>query len=377
VAKITLDTTASLSFQCTAIANRIKAAATFAGEIVIAFSNRLPTSEHEYRVLQHWIASASNRPVTLIGRARDASHVFQLYQLDLAVQMQSEFITCVDPSAPAPAGAVSPHAPWKVDMGELITLLLRSDQPNKMYPTVVVDEQGVALGLVYSNDFSVRVALAKRRGVYWSRSRNSLWEKGLTSQAVQYLIRLELDCDRDALRFTVRQVGTGFCHLNRRTCWDGDAGMGALFRVLEERVQHADKEPNSYTVKLLRNSTMLHAKILEEAKELVDASDPAHITAEAADVVYFAAVKLASKGIPWHAAEAELDRRSLRVTRRKGDAKPAFLQALAAASSGPAAPLSTAATNTSSVSGDNVVTVLDYGAGNVRSLRYDLRACAR
>src|SRR5256712_5035602 len=44
-------------------------------------------------------------------------------------------------------------------------------------------------------------------------SRQALWEKGATSGNTQELVRVDLDCDRDALRFTVRQRGAGFCHL--------------------------------------------------------------------------------------------------------------------------------------------------------------------
>jgi phosphoribosyl-AMP cyclohydrolase len=63
-----------------------------------------------------------------------------------------------------------------------------------------VDEQGVALGLVYSDDASIRAAVERRKGIYHSR-RRGLWEKGLSSGATQDLIGVTLDCDRDALRF--------------------------------------------------------------------------------------------------------------------------------------------------------------------------------
>ncbi len=42
---------------------------------------------------------------------------------------------------------------------------------------------GVALGLVYSNANSIASAMSCGRGVYWSRSRNSLWRKGDSSGA--------------------------------------------------------------------------------------------------------------------------------------------------------------------------------------------------
>src|SRR5438876_1482163 len=81
-----------------------------------------------------------------------------------------------------------------------------------VWPTVVCDEWGHALGLVWSTRESLARGIAERKGIYWSRSRQALWEKGAASGNTQELVRVDLDCDRDALRFTVRQRGAGFCH---------------------------------------------------------------------------------------------------------------------------------------------------------------------
>src|SRR5438093_5038367 len=86
-----------------------------------------------------------------------------------------------------------------------------------VWPTVVCDEWGHALGLVWSTRESLARAIAERKGIYWSRSRQALWEKGAISGNTPELVRVDLDCDRDALRFTVRQRGPGFCHLERRS----------------------------------------------------------------------------------------------------------------------------------------------------------------
>src|SRR5256884_561632 len=79
-----------------------------------------------------------------------------------------------------------------------------------VWPTVVCDEWGRALGLVWSTAESLARAVEERRGVYWSRSRQALWVKRETSGNTQLLLRVDLDCDRDALRFSVRQHGAGF-----------------------------------------------------------------------------------------------------------------------------------------------------------------------
>lgn len=202
-------------------------------------------------------------------------------------------------------------------LGDVVVSFAKSDRSDGLYTTVVVDEQGVALGLVYSDDASIRAACGRRKGIYHSRKRG-LWEKGLTSGATQDLLAVALDCDGDALLYTVQQNGVGFCHLERRTCWSGDKGVGHLLRTLDDRKKHPVK--GSYTNRLLDDPTLLHNKLLEEAQELIEAKTKEEVAAECADVVYFASVILARSGVQWKDVDSFLDRRSLRVRRRPGNA---------------------------------------------------------
>lgn len=96
----------------------------------------------------------------------------------------------------------------KIDIGAAYSASLITDRPDNLHSTVVVDEQGVALGLAYSDAESISEAFRTRQGVYKSRSRG-LWYKGLTSNSVQQLLRIDADCDKDTIRFTVHQTGTG------------------------------------------------------------------------------------------------------------------------------------------------------------------------
>ncbi|HRQ74198.1 MAG TPA: histidinol dehydrogenase, partial [Phycisphaerales bacterium] len=189
-----------------------------------------------------------------------------------------------------------------------------------LWPTIVCDEAGHALGLVYSSPESLRAAVAERRGVYFSRSRNALWRKGESSGDTQELLRIDVDCDRDALRFTVRQRGRGFCHTGTRTCFGDARGLHTLARRLAAPPESRD--PASYTSRLLRDPALLASKLREEAAELADARTPDEITHEAADVLYFTLARLAAAGVTLEAVERELDRRALRLSRRPGEAKP-------------------------------------------------------
>lgn len=208
-----------------------------------------------------------------------------------------------------------------LELADAIVAPMHSDRPDGLWPTVVVDELGRALGLAWSDGESVREAVRCGRGVYRSRKRG-LWRKGETSGASQQLLAIDLDCDRDALRFTVRQRGAGFCHQDRWTCWGDDAGLGRLQRRLAQRV--ATSPPGSYTRRLLEDPELLASKLLEEAKELVSA-DPRmadEVAWEAADVFYFTFVAMTRAGVDLSAVERQLDRRERRMTRRTGDAKP-------------------------------------------------------
>ena len=110
---------------------------------------------------------------------------------------------------PASVLTADPHKdPDLVPAHVLITSAIRSDRPDGLYPTVVTDENGVTLGLVYSSEKSIEVALQTGRGVYHSR-RRGLWFKGQESGNTQDLISILMDCDADALQFNVRQSGEG------------------------------------------------------------------------------------------------------------------------------------------------------------------------
>lgn len=205
----------------------------------------------------------------------------------------------------------------ELTLGAALSAMLGSDRPDGLWPTVVVDEQGVALGLVYSSGQSLVEALDQRRGVYHSRTRGP-WVKGETSGATQELIAVDLDCDRDTLRFTVRQHGPGFCHTGDRSCWGEDHGLGRLQRRLIRISQSND--PRSNTRKLLHDPDLLAAKLVEEAKELAAAS-PGDVPAEGADLLYFLLVRATAEGTRLEDLERELDRRERRVTRRPMVAK--------------------------------------------------------
>ncbi|MBV71815.1 MAG: phosphoribosyl-ATP diphosphatase [Myxococcales bacterium] len=206
----------------------------------------------------------------------------------------------------------------RLSLADAFAAPFRSDRPDQLWPTVVVDQHDRALGLCYSNLESLGAALDEGRGIYWSRSRG-LWRKGETSGATQSLISVSTDCDRDTLRFKVRQAGLGFCHLAATSCWGQLSGIPDLFELIQGRLNQAPE--GSYTRRLLTDPSLLKSKLMEEADELVRAQTRSEAIWEAADLLYFALVKLAKDGGTWTEVEALLKRRALAVSRRAGDAK--------------------------------------------------------
>ncbi|NVJ67247.1 MAG: phosphoribosyl-ATP diphosphatase [Gammaproteobacteria bacterium] len=169
---------------------------------------------------------------------------------------------------------------------------------SELIPTIVQDcENGKVLMLVYSTKESLQQAIRNRRGVYYSRSRDELWEKGLTSGNRQELINIDYDCDGDSLIFKVKQKGNA-CHFERYSCFSSqnpEFDLRTLDKVLQNRVELPNL--NSYTQKLLQDENLQAEKLQEECLELIEAETRDHVRWEAADLLYFALVNAKAKGV--------------------------------------------------------------------------------
>ncbi|SPC63020.1 probable histidine biosynthesis trifunctional protein [Ustilago sp. UG-2017b] len=224
----------------------------------------------------------------------------------------------------------------KLDVVDAFLAPLTSDRTDGLFATTVVAAAlTTSLGLVYSSPLSIRKSIITGSAHYQSRNRG-LWHKGESSGATQTVVSIRQDCDSDALQFAVRQSrGTsaaGFCHLeNREGCFSSSTGLAKLEATLRDR--KASAPAGSYTARLFSDPSLLGAKLREEAAELADAKnqDKKHVAFEAADLIYFALTKCVSADIGLEEIEANLDAKSNKVSRRKGDAKPTFAAAQQAA----------------------------------------------
>lgn len=88
-----------------------------------------------------------------------------------------------------------------------------------LIPVIVQDyKTDEVLMLAYMNEESFNLTIETGRMTYFSRSRNEIWVKGLTSGHFQYVGSLDIDCDNDTILAKVRQVGAA-CHTGNRTCF--------------------------------------------------------------------------------------------------------------------------------------------------------------
>ena len=88
-----------------------------------------------------------------------------------------------------------------------------------LLPAIVQERStGEVLMLAYMNEEAYNMTLETGRMTYYSRSRNEIWVKGLTSGHFQYVESLHLDCDNDTLLAKVKQVGNA-CHTGAYSCF--------------------------------------------------------------------------------------------------------------------------------------------------------------
>ncbi|MBQ9246071.1 bifunctional phosphoribosyl-AMP cyclohydrolase/phosphoribosyl-ATP diphosphatase HisIE [bacterium] len=159
------------------------------------------------------------------------------------------------------------------------------EKQNGLIPTIVQDiETKQVLMLAYSNKDSLKKSLSEGLATYYSRSRQELWTKGLTSGNTQELISAKFDCDQDAILFKVKQKGNA-CHTGRYSCFeDREFCINELYNLLLDRKNKLPE--NSYTTKLFKNEFYLKRKVMEEAFESVNFELGDGLEWEASDLAY-------------------------------------------------------------------------------------------
>jgi phosphoribosyl-AMP cyclohydrolase len=88
-----------------------------------------------------------------------------------------------------------------------------------LVPVVAQDtDTEEVLMLAYANREAISRTAETGFAHYYSRSREAVWRKGETSGHVQRVGEIRIDCDGDAILYTVSQAG-GACHTGYKTCF--------------------------------------------------------------------------------------------------------------------------------------------------------------
>jgi len=194
---------------------------------------------------------------------------------------------------------------------------LKFDATGLITTVVQHAHSGEVLMVAWMNRDSLELTLERQRLVFWSRSRQQLWEKGETSGNFLKLVSLTADCDQDTLLARALPAGP-VCHTGSATCFgEANSGVGFLAQLQYVIAQRASESPeSSYTARLLAAGTQRMAqKVGEEGVELALAAttdDRNKIIDEAADLLYHTLVLLRAKGLDLEDVTARLAERHQR-----------------------------------------------------------------
>ena len=95
-----------------------------------------------------------------------------------------------------------------LDFGEDATALI---------PVVTQDfNTKEVLILAFANKEAFEETVRSGYATYFSRSRNELWKKGLTSGDLLKIEEIRINCEQNSLLYLVTPIGNGACHAKRK-----------------------------------------------------------------------------------------------------------------------------------------------------------------
>jgi phosphoribosyl-ATP pyrophosphohydrolase/phosphoribosyl-AMP cyclohydrolase len=202
-----------------------------------------------------------------------------------------------------------------------------------LVPAIIQDYQsGQVLMMAYMNSESLEKTISTRKTWFYSRSRQSLWNKGETSGHVQTVKEILFDCDEDTLLIKVEQIGAA-CHTGHYSCFYrnavgeeitpqvfdpekiyGQASSAILYELYDLIVDRKEKMPKgSYTTYLFEKGLdKILKKVGEESAEVIIAAknrEKSELVYESSDLLYHLLVLLVEQGVTLEDIFAELKSR--------------------------------------------------------------------
>jgi phosphoribosyl-AMP cyclohydrolase / phosphoribosyl-ATP pyrophosphohydrolase len=190
---------------------------------------------------------------------------------------------------------------------------------------IITQEAGSkdVLMLAYANREALEKTLQTGLAHYFSRSRNKLWQKGEESGHTQKIRSIRLDCDGDAILYTVDQTGPA-CHKLEHSCFHNslleteakpETRIGPeleyVFATIQDRIRNPTE--GSYVAKM-HNAGIdrILKKIGEEAGEVIIAAknnQKSELQLEVADLFFHTLFTMAEIGVSLEDVARELEGR--------------------------------------------------------------------
>lgn len=193
---------------------------------------------------------------------------------------------------------------------------------NGLIPAIVQDEKtGEVLTLAYMNEEAITRTVETKETWFFSRSRGELWHKGETSGNTQQVVRLQQDCDKDALLVQVAPAGPA-CHTGNRSCffetvWEEMGDSRTVIHDLVLKIKERKENPvdGAYTTYLFREGIdKILKKVGEESAEVIIGAknnDKQELVREISDLIYHTLVLMEVTGVDIADLKAELFKRHL------------------------------------------------------------------
>lgn len=102
----------------------------------------------------------------------------------------------------------------QLDFGKIATIAAVC--PDVIPVAVQNADTGEVILIAYTNEAAFRKAVRERTAIFWSTSRNELWEKGKTSGEIFDLVEVRVNCEQNSLVYRVRPRRGGICHTKNR-----------------------------------------------------------------------------------------------------------------------------------------------------------------
>ncbi len=194
---------------------------------------------------------------------------------------------------------------------------LNFEKMSGLIPAVIVDNTtGQVLMLGFMNKAALEKTFETKLVTFFSRTRNTLWTKGVTSGNYLHLVDVKPDCDNDTLLIYANPDGNT-CHTGKYSCFDipkisSPSFLNQLFDLIKDRKTNLPER--SYTSDLFKSgANRIIQKVGEEAIETVIAAknrDRKEIIDESSDLIYHLFVMLAEQGIEFSDVVDNLKKRS-------------------------------------------------------------------